>query len=160
MKTNRSTTEAQDDSAEGGDIKGSSLEEEEKIGEDVIVDRMSETQTDNSSNGKLKTPEDERGEDIADATDAHGKMNESVQENMNNEDATSSSHNQNRDVTVPAPGVMFVPGPDYTGMGITPAITLDQMTTTPILSKGASFYKDFYQKMIRHVGEGSRITRC
>ena len=141
MKTNRSTTEAQDDSAEGGDIKGSSLEEEEKIEEDVIVDRMSETQTDNSSNGKLKTPEDERGEDIADATDAHGKMNESVQENMNNEDATSSSHNQNettaeipdeninsaqdysavfdgRDDTVPAPGVFFVPGPDYTGVGI------------------------------------------
>ena len=91
-----------------------------------------------SSNGKLKTPEDELGDDtIVDTSDARGEkmMDEEQQnkggatssskkgtivdipdENNNSAQAQDDSVSNSRNST--PGGVMFVPGPGYTGRGI------------------------------------------
>ena len=94
---------------------------------------------DSSSNGKLKRPEDELGDDIiVDTSDARGEkmMDEEQQDNRG---ATSSSSKKGTIVDIPDEstnsaqaqddsvsnsrnstpgGVFFVPGPGYTGRGI------------------------------------------
>ena len=101
---------------------------------------MTEEAIQDDSNGQIKTPEDERGDDIVDTSDARGdEMMDGEQQH--NGGATSSSkkgtiaeipdENTNsaqaqddeavfdgQDDTVTGPGVLFVPGPDYTGVGI------------------------------------------
>ena len=169
------TTVVAENSAEGDDIAdgggGGRLKEEEKIKEDAIVESLAEAQPNN------------RDEERADAH-ALGDTNESVQQN-NNGDAASSSQKgtvveipdennisaredaavlddggEDRGRVTVTPGFMFVPGPDYGTLAgeYSLATNLGQMMS-PILLRLTSLYKDFFQKMIRHVGERSQITR-
>ncbi len=60
--------------------------------------------------------------------------------------------NDDDDESVVAPGFMFIAGPDYTGEGIhTGYESGDVKDDTNIEMREASCYRDFYQKMIRHV---------
>jgi len=154
-----------DNSAEGDIIladNGSNFEEEEeKIEEDVIVDRLAETRLRSSGSGQLKTPEDE-DDGINDTADVYEEKKQSahqnneedtdvnvqhvhqgVQQNNNEEEATSTSPHEGTIAEIPeenintayeyedpavlengddsrtaVPGIMFIPGPGYTGTGI------------------------------------------
>eukprot|EP00986_Skeletonema_menzelii_P009800 scaffold4570_cov101-Skeletonema_menzelii.AAC.1 len=113
-----------------GDNRGGRFEEDE------TVDRMRETLP--NSRGQLKTPEDEYG-DIVDTSDSNGngEKKDCVQQNNNGVETSSSrkgtvaeildentTYSGQEDSAVGSDrndsvrGVMFVPGPDYTGVGI------------------------------------------
>eukprot|EP00986_Skeletonema_menzelii_P002425 scaffold654_cov148-Skeletonema_menzelii.AAC.1 len=111
-----------------GDNRGGRFEEDE------TVDRMRETLP--NSRGQLKTPEDECA-DIVDTSDSHGEKKDCVQQNNNgvetsssqkgtiaeipDENATYSGQEDSAvgsDRNASVRGVMFVPGPAYTGRGI------------------------------------------
>ena len=128
---NTNITGAQNYSADGS----GRLNVEEKIDEDaiVVVESLTEAQP---GSGQLKTPEDECG-DIVDTSHANGEKKDSVQQNIR--DAITSSSHKGTIAEIPdenttysgqedsavgsdrnasVRGVMFVPGPAYTGSGI------------------------------------------
>ena len=82
-----------ENSTEGSIIsgRGSNIgEEEEKIEEDVIADRLTETQQGSSGSGQLKTPED--GHDgINDTSDMYEEKKQAVKNKQNDNEATSTS---------------------------------------------------------------------
>ena len=98
---------------------------------------MTEEAIPDDSNGQIKTPDDERGDDIVDTSDARGDemmdgeqqdnggatssskkgtIAEIPDENTNSAQAQDDSVSNSRNST--PRGVMFVPGPGYTGRGI------------------------------------------
>ena len=89
-----------DNSTEGDIIladNGSNFEEEEeKIEEDVIVDRLAETRLRSSGSGQLKTPEDE-DDGINDTADVYEEKKQSAHQN-NEEDTDVNVQHVHQDV--------------------------------------------------------------